>query len=489
MDRATPRSNPNYDVYFSDEKIKTVVERCLPVVKREQMIIEHLPSGKSFNNRIYFVNLTEPVRTSRPEWKGNEVDVTKTTTQIQSSFLVLKIAGHPFGRNKVQNEVASLLLLEKHCSSMPAPKLLAWSDDGKKVRTPQYPRGFRDTEPKNIPVLALKAEDGTPIEDVRKDTEGQGWILMTREPGRPLHPDELLGDAGDELMRQIAAYVATWRNDMPPAKAIGNLRIVGSNSTPQPAAVLYDKAILPGYEVHIDGLITNNSPPSPLTTSEKYHAFVLKNSLKRLKDGKLYDHTSDEVHELVKRMADQTLPKLPLFRYGIEPMIFTHDDLSTRNVLVSPDGSGGVKVSAIIDFEFAGFFPKEEEFAGTLQNDQEEWPLRKYAVFLSELKHSDALPENLALNIPPSSSIGNATDKCFEFGTSEFQQAVLLLRTTINTAPWWIKEEKGYNKEQLQEEMEAAKVRVEKAVKWLEEMVPAEEREKRNRRRTNSTRG
>ena len=485
-DRITPRANPNYDIYFSDEKIKSVVERCLPHVKKEQMNIEHLPSGKSFNNRIYFVNLSEPVLTTRPEWKNNEVEVTKSKTQIQSSFLVLKIAGHPFGRNKVQNEVACLLLLEKYCPSIPCPKLIAWSDDGKKIRTPQYPRGFRDTEPKNVPVLAIQAEDGVPIENERKDTEGQGWMLITREPGRPINLEDLSGKAGNQLMRQIAAHVATWRKEMPPAKAVGNLLIVGTNSKPGPAAVLYDKAILPGYEIHINALITNSPPQSPLTTSEKYNALILKNSLKRLKDDKLLSDTSEEVYDLVKRFVDASFSKLPMFRNGSESMIFTHDDLSTRNVMVAPSGSGDIKLSAIIDFEFAGFFPKDEEFAGHMQNENEEWPLKKYATFLSELKNLEALPEALAAHIPASSTLGNANDKCFEFGTADFHQATLLLRTSINAAPWWIKEEKGFTREELQTEVKAAKARVEKAVAWLEGMVP-ETPEKRARRRTNSS--
>jgi hypothetical protein len=487
-ERLTPRANPNYDIYFSDEKIKSVVERCLPNVKKEQMNIEHLPSGKSFNNRIYFINLNEPVLNTRPEWKleDKDVEVVKSNTQIQSSFLVLKIAGHPFGRNKVQNEVASLLLLEKHCPSVPCPKLIAWSDDGKKVRTPQFPRGFRDNEKKNVPVLAIQAEDGVPIENARKDTEGQGWMLLTREPGKPISPEDLSGKAGDELMRQIATHVATWRKDMPAAKAVGNLRIVGSGSQPGPAAVLYDKAILPGYDIHIDGLITNSSPQSPLGTAEKYAAFSLKSSLKKLKEGKLYGPTSDEVYDMVKRFLDVSLPKLSMFRYGFEPMVFTHDDLSTRNVLAVPHGNGGAKVSAIIDFEFAGFFPKDEEFANCLQNDNLEWPLRKYASFLDELKAREALPDALSTKIPGPSGLGNASDMALEFGASEFHQATILLRMCINAAPWWIKEEKGFTPEQLQAELVAAKGRVEKAIAWLESTIP-ETPDKGDRRRSRTS--
>lgn len=484
-DRATPRANPNFDIFFSDGKIKSVVERCLPGVKQDQMNIEHLPTGKSFNNRIYFINLSEPVLTTRPEWKNSDVDVDRSKTQIQSSFLVLKIAGHPFGRTKVQNEVACLLLLEKYCPSIPCPKLIAWSDDGKKIRTPQFPRGFRDTEPKDVPVLAIQAEDGTPMENVRKDTEGQGWMLITREPGRPINNDDLSGKAGDELMRQIAAHVATWRTNMPSAKATGNLRIAAKNSKPSPAGLLYDKAILPGYEVHIDSLITQTAPSSALTSTEKYYALLFKNALKKLKDKQLLQYLSDEVYNIVKQFMDNTFPKLPIFR-GTDQMVFTHNDLSARNVLAAPNASGGVNVSAVIDFEFAGFFPMYEEFAGHMQNDNEEWALKKWSVFLTELNKRNALPEAIAANIPAPSAVGNHPDKCFEFGTDEFHQATLLSRASINAAPWFIKEEKDYAKGELKKELNAAKARVENAITLLEGMVP-DTPEKRSRRSTVSS--
>ena len=488
-ERLTPRTDPNYDIYFSDEKIKSVVERCLSNVTKEQMGIEHLGSGKSFNNRIYFINLNEPILNTRPEWTNNEVNVTKSTKAIQSANLVLKIAGHPFGRSKIQNEVACLLLLEKHCHSIPCPRLIAWSDDGKKVRTPEFPRGFREAESKDIPVLAIQEEDGVLIQDVRKDTEGQGWMLLTREPGKPISDEDLSGKAGDELMRQIAVHVATWRKDLPQANAVGNLRIVGSGSQPGPAAVLYDKGILPGYDVHIDGLITAASPQSSLSTAEKYAAFCLKSSLKTLKKRTLLRHLTDEVYDMVKRFVDTSLSKLSMFRNAFEPMRFTHDDLSKRNVLVVPHGNGAPKLSAIIDFEFAAFYPKDQEFTQVLQNDTAlEWELRKYAIFLSELKKHEALPEALASRIPAPSALGNAHDNALEFGTPEFHQAALLHRLYINVAPFWIKDDVDWTEEEWEQEVVSVRDRVQNAIAKLEAMIPeTPERKDRRRSRTSST--
>ena len=41
-----------------------------------------------------------------------------------------------------------------------------------------------------------------------------------------------------------------------------------------------------------------------------------------------------------------------------ENLVFCHNDLSTHNVIVDPES---LRVKAIIDWEYAGFFPKEFE--------------------------------------------------------------------------------------------------------------------------------
>lgn len=41
-----------------------------------------------------------------------------------------------------------------------------------------------------------------------------------------------------------------------------------------------------------------------------------------------------------------------------EDLVFCHNDLSTHNVIVDPET---IKVKAIIDWEYAGFYPQEFE--------------------------------------------------------------------------------------------------------------------------------
>ena len=42
----------------------------------------------------------------------------------------------------------------------------------------------------------------------------------------------------------------------------------------------------------------------------------------------------------------------------VKDLVFCHNDLSAHNVIVNPET---LKVNAIIDWEFAGFFPEEFE--------------------------------------------------------------------------------------------------------------------------------
>lgn len=44
----------------------------------------------------------------------------------------------------------------------------------------------------------------------------------------------------------------------------------------------------------------------------------------------------------------------------VKDLVFSHNDPSTYNVVVDPDT---LKIKAIIDWEYAGFYPPEFEFA------------------------------------------------------------------------------------------------------------------------------
>jgi hypothetical protein len=381
--------------------------------------------------------------------------------------MVLKIAGDGHGVEKIQNEVGCYLLLEKYCPEIPAPKLLAWCDSGRKIRTPEYARGFRGNEIKSPPLLAMDNDDHVLL-GAAKDAESRGWMLLTCVPGRPPTKEILTGPAQDEIHRQIGHYVAMWRNNLPTAHTIGNFRIHSNTSHPEPAAVLYDKDILPGYGLYLNGLLNAPKTLALLDTAQKYYTFMLDSQLEKLKDENSLHQRSNEVYEVVKAFRDNFLPRLSLFN-APEIFIFAHTDLAPRNVHIVSAVGGSYTVCGIFDFEFSGFYPQHHEFAEHMQNSLEEWPIEGFQVLLSELRRNAALPAGLVEKIPPKSAVGGIVgdDKVWVFGGNEFHQAALLRRLTINLVPFWASSEDN-------EAVEAAVERVVAAVAWLRGLLGSE---------------
>ena len=108
MDLHLPH-HPTYNVHLSAETIHKIVSAACP--GQSLLSFEPLSSSKSFNNRIYFL----------------EVENVEEGAQKQS--LVLKVSGQFFRPDKVQNEVPCLMLLDKHCPNVPVPRAIAWSED------------------------------------------------------------------------------------------------------------------------------------------------------------------------------------------------------------------------------------------------------------------------------------------------------------------------------------------------------------------------
>jgi hypothetical protein len=102
----TPPHHPTHNVRFSPAEISGIVAYIGSEL--EILSIEQLESGKSFNNRLYFIKLS----------------LGQSASHLEAEEVVLKVSGQFFGPDKVQNEVACLYLLEQHCPLVPAPRVL-----------------------------------------------------------------------------------------------------------------------------------------------------------------------------------------------------------------------------------------------------------------------------------------------------------------------------------------------------------------------------
>lgn len=501
----TPRSNPNYKVHFSDAKIKSIVAKSLDDVDPDEITIEQLPSGKSFNNRIYYVDIHTKLRSGEESLVCSDASdtgddeplerITSRRTPATTSY-ALKVIGRGFDARKIQNEIACLLLLEKYCPSMTVPRVLSWSEDGERVQTRSDPQGSISLEEhEHLPTEALR---GLAISDDEQDMK-QGWMLFSRVPGRIIYPKDLEGDQGTSLMMQIAGYVADWRKSMPRGNAIGNVILISQAVAAPPAATLYVRSILPGTDVYIQGRLTGHVQPSrPLTTHLEYVTHRLKSALRKLEDSEIYEYIRKPMSDLVQKYMTDILPLLdiasppekrrqadcpkafPDQAETGEKMMFTHYDLSPRNVLITETDGGQLNVSAILDLEFSGMYPIYEEFANTLVNDADDWPKRSYETFVAAMRALDALPAALGHAGYCCKGVQGDRDYLSElqldeivpFGDMIFHQVCLVMRIIENVAPWWIKPSCNLTVQELQEELDGAFSRVDRAIKSLEAMCP-----------------
>jgi len=503
----TPRSNPNYNVHFSDAKIKSIVCKSLDEVDPEEINIEQLPSGKSFNNRIYYVDICTKLRSGEESLVASDASdtgdeeslerITSRRTPATTSY-ALKVIGRGFDARKIQNEIACLLLLEKYCPSMSVPRVLSWSEDGGRVQTRSDPQGSVSLEAhEHLPTQALRNLSISDADD-QQDLK-QGWMLLSRVPGRIIYPKDLEGSDGEKLMMQVAGYIADWRKNMPRGNAIGNVVLIPQAVDAPPAATLYVRSILPGTDVYIQGRLTGHVQPSrPLKTHLEYVTHRLNSALRKLQDYEIYQYIREPMTSAVNRFMTDTLPQLDIAyppekrrqaecsesfpdeaEVG-EKHMFTHYDLSPRNVLVTESDDGHLNVSAILDLEFSGMYPIYEEFANTLVNDAYDWPTHSYNIFMTELRKLEALPAALGhANYCCNGVTGDREytselhkDEIIPVGDLVFHQACLVMRVIENIAPWWVKDSCNLTVDELHAELDGAYSRVDRAIKALQAMCP-----------------
>ena len=374
--RRTPPHHPIFGVRLEDDHVRQVIRTVLP--SHEVTSIRQLPSGGSYNNRIYFIDTRHP--------------------SAVGLSLVLKVNGRFFGAEKIQNEVGCLSLLERDCASIPSPRVRAWSEDG---RVASVITGNHSFEKHTI-----------------EDITTPGWILMNRVPGESL--SQLAGTLAESGLRsvgaQVAEMVAVWRRSISPQRYCGNLRFSESTGSDD-AADIPETPSSPALAIR--GVLADDIKAfQPIDSVLGYYKISLENKLRDLESNDLYA-PNRSVIPTVRAFIGQALPRLGLIRDkdGSNGFVFTHFDLSPRNVLVS--GSPPT-VSGIVDFEFSGFFPALDEFVNDYVDNGGDWPAAAYEAYLERLGE---------LGVPTPAR-----------GVHEniWRQAVWLGKLLTNLAPWWL---------------------------------------------------
>jgi hypothetical protein len=205
----TPPHHPIYGVSLSTNYI----ERLIAVVFSHYKLssISTLPSGRSFNNRIYFVTVRPLRRTLASDPGPSESPPLRERPEDQE--LVLKVNCRFFGTEKIQNGVSCLKLAEIYCLSVHTPKAIAWSEDGNTIH-------LSNTSP--TAVLNCEAV-GIGLNSEGEAIHHPGWILMTRLPGETLSAVELIAKQMASVGAQLAEMIASMRSSIPATHLCGNL--------------------------------------------------------------------------------------------------------------------------------------------------------------------------------------------------------------------------------------------------------------------------
>lgn len=356
---STPSHHPTAGVSITRDEVEFIARNSFPTGKLVD--IQELGFGKSFNNRIYFVRISVPTTNE----EGNKA----ANSHSNEEEFVLKVNGRFFGAEKIQNEVGCLRLLGRYCASIPVPKVISWSEDGS-VGTFQHDNAI--------------TEDLVPRFGEGEKTHG-GWILMSRVPGSPISDHEDLKEATMvSLGTQLGKIAANWRKNVPSQSECGNVSFTD-------AAVDAEKAAS-DFPFHIRGILHETMPTfdTKITTPNAYYAVRLEDKIKKLETTEAFAPNLSLVAPLRAFIAS-VLPHLNLDVRGKEssdlhqPFVFTHYDLSPRNVLISRGGDLEFYISGVLDFEFSGFFPLTDEFLNDSIANEGDWTAEFYTAYLDSL--------------------------------------------------------------------------------------------------------
>ncbi|KAF9773227.1 hypothetical protein IL306_009000 [Fusarium sp. DS 682] len=253
-------------------------------------------------------------------------------------------------------------------------------------------------------------------------------------------------DDKTHLARQLADHVTNWRQNIPPQMYAGNLCFQNMDDLISwPDITLSSLGGLEKAQFIIrgmlgEGLHCQNGIASPA----EYYKLRLDNKLKTLENDEMFAPNRGLVDSL-KAFIQKVLPTVNAIKSEDESFVFTHYDLSPRNILVSGQP---LQITGIVDFEFSGFFPTLDEFLSDCIANSGDWPKDMYEVYLKRLE-SSGIPTPL-----------EGIEK------THWEQMSLLEELVEKIAPWWLPGE--YQGEQLADELKKVKVRVEEILAKLD---------------------
>eukprot|EP00842_Homolaphlyctis_polyrhiza_P002170 jgi/Hompol1/2954/HPOL_006261-RA len=261
--------------------------------------------------------------------------------------VVLKLCGRFWTKVKTDSEVAGLSLVSKY-TDIPVPRLMAWNSD--------------------------------------KSELGAEFVLLQEMPGIPLDQlwPNLDAATREHVVRQIAAMVVEYKTKIPKGSAIGCL-VAPDAIDPATGSVTPTSAITGGISVGK----TVEQGIGPWKTYKSYLAEALRTEMADLSKNPVFEPARWVLPQLTAFIESiETNPIIP----DCSDFVFTHGDLHTPNILVEKRGDAPDQliVTAILDWEWAGYFPAQDEFMGghdfIEEDDQSDTPSNLRTIYFDLLE-------------------------------------------------------------------------------------------------------
>ncbi|KAF2164376.1 hypothetical protein M409DRAFT_25254 [Zasmidium cellare ATCC 36951] len=411
MERAKSGGLPNLPlqaVQISEAAIHAIVKHSLPEPSGNNIVIQP-EEFAAFNNRIYAISCGQPPKK-----------------------YILKVNGQHFDGVKAENEVGCLLLNETYCPSVPVPRVVAWSTGGR--------------------VVSRRHKDGTIIKKIVQelDVGVPGWILMTRVAGKPLDITKLTPAQKTSIIDQLVRITLCWRRNIPWSVWAGDIRFEPHHSKYsryRPAT----RTSLPNLSIYgLQGMGKGRAPP--MGTMLSYWQLNLRCLTDELESEQVLVPNREPLSSILHDCIENVLPRLSILKQNqTHEFVFTHADFGPHNVLVS-DYYPSI-ITAVLDFEFCGFFPTWSQFFAYVTNDvllneegnqNPDWPPDMYTKYVQSLAQQ-----------------GVATPYGHE-ATREWKELANLMKMEMNIAPRWMMGAQKVEREALDKARTAVEVAVDR---------------------------
>lgn len=228
------------------------------------------------------------------------------------------------------------------------------------------------------------------------------------------------------LARQLAVLYSDMRGRVPRVQLMGNLTLCHSFESSSIGQVIDLFTIATGGQLTAQPTYFLNhdiQPSHPIATTAEYYSYLIADELYKLRTRAVFASIRPRLTPILEDFTTNILPCLPCLttnqqQHGPNQNItFTHHDFSPRNILLLDSQTDTVppSISGLIDFEFAGFFPDNQELLNA--HLQQDWP--------------DQFLDLFARNLDPTRTGDNVQQN-----PSFWEQAILLTRLVDNIAHW-----------------------------------------------------